>query len=269
MESFEKWKVDRHKAVKGPQGDLSLIALHEINAPTSFKGIPGVWEASNPSVPGLKLTVRRDEQIYVNESLVEDSIDIIADKTVIDFDNGLTAMATSQPGSLHLLAIWDANSDALSQFKEIDTYPYDPNWIIQGTFKMNHKNKTLHFSHTQDQSGRARIHQSPGEVIFTINGEAFHVRPFVSDNYYVVVFNDQTSGKETYGMGRMLVVSPDADGKVVLDFNRAFLPPCAFSPYFNCPMPPFSNRFPFAIEAGEKNVLQSAKQTYHKLFDLE
>ena len=260
MEPFEKWKVARHNAVKGPQGDLSLIALHEINAPKSFEGIPGVWEASsNPDMPGLKLTVSRNEQIHVNGCSVEGSIGIIADKTVVDLGNSLTAMATSQPGSLHLLAIWDEDSDALSQFKEIDTYPYDPNWIIQGTFKMNHINKTLHFSHTQDQSGRARIHQSPGEIIFTINGDTFHVRPFVSDNCYVVVFNDQTSGKETYGMGRMLVVTPNVDGTVLLDFNRAFLPPCAFSPYFNCPMPPFSNRFPFAIKAGEKRVLQYCK----------
>ena len=256
MESFEQWKVNRHKAATGPQGDLSLIALHEISSSNSFVDIPGVWEALSPSMPGLKLTVRRDEQVHVNGYLVEGSIDIIADKTVVEFGNGLTAMATSQPGSIHLLAIWDANCEALSQFKEIDNYLYNPNWIIQGTFKMNHKNKTLHFSHTQDQSGKARLHQSPGEVIFSFNGETYHVRPFVSDNHYVVVFNDQTSGKETYGMGRMLLVMPNEDGSVELDFNQAFLPPCAFSPYFNCPMPPLSNRFPFAIEAGEKTVLQ-------------
>ena len=67
------------------------------------------------------------------------------------------------------------------------------------------------------------------------------------------IFRDQTSGKETYGAGRFLYSDLPRDGKVVLDFNRAYNPPCAFTPYATCPLPPTANRLPVRVEAGEKN----------------
>ncbi len=255
MESFKQWKVARHESVIGRQGDLSLIALHEIDSAKNLEPIPGIWEPISPKKPGLMLTANASDQLRIDGNVVEGFVEIVAEETIVELGSGLTAMATSQPGSPHLLAIWDTNCEAIKKFKEIDTYPYDPNWIVRGSFKMNIKNKTLHFTHTHDQSGKARIHQSPGEIILTINGQELSIRPFVSCNHYIVVFNDQTSGHDTYGMGRMLLVTPEEDGFVELNFNHAFLPPCAFSPHFNCPMPPMSNRFPFAIRAGEKNVL--------------
>ena len=66
------------------------------------------------------------------------------------------------------------------------------------------------------------------------------------------IFRDQTSGKETYGAGRFLYADLPKDGKVVLDFNKAYNPPCAFTPYATCPLPPPQNRLPVRIEAGEK-----------------
>ena len=66
------------------------------------------------------------------------------------------------------------------------------------------------------------------------------------------IFRDQTSGKETYGAGRFLYADLPKGGKVVLDFNKAYNPPCAFTPYATCPLPPPQNRLPVRIEAGEK-----------------
>ena len=66
------------------------------------------------------------------------------------------------------------------------------------------------------------------------------------------VFRDLTAGKETYGAGRFLDTPPPQDGKVVLDFNKAYNPPCAFTPYATCPLPPAENRLAVRIEAGEK-----------------
>ena len=72
----------------------------------------------------------------------------------------------------------------------------------------------------------------------------------------LLVFGDETNGAETYGSGRFLFVQlRDDEGSVVLDFNRAFVPPCGFSAQYNCPLPPASNRFPLPIRAGEKNVV--------------
>jgi uncharacterized protein (DUF1684 family) len=66
------------------------------------------------------------------------------------------------------------------------------------------------------------------------------------------IFRDQTSGKETYGAGRFLYSALPREGTVVLDFNKAYNPPCAFTPYATCPLPPKENRLAVRVEAGEK-----------------
>ena len=73
-------------------------------------------------------------------------------------------------------------------------------------------------------------------------------------NGYFLVIADETTGLETYGAGRFMYAAADSTGRVILDFNRAYNPPCAFSPFATCPMPPRENMLPVAIEAGEKTV---------------
>ena len=73
------------------------------------------------------------------------------------------------------------------------------------------------------------------------------------DEDYFFIFRDGTSGKETYGAGRYLYTEAARDGRVVLDFNKAYSPPCAFTPYATCPLPPPQNRLPIRVEAGEKD----------------
>jgi uncharacterized protein (DUF1684 family) len=74
----------------------------------------------------------------------------------------------------------------------------------------------------------------------------------VGDDEIFFVFRDRTSGKETYGAGRFLKANPAAGGCMTLDFNRACNPPCAFTPFATCPLPPPENWLPFAVPAGEK-----------------
>ena len=69
---------------------------------------------------------------------------------------------------------------------------------------------------------------------------------------YFVIFGDRTNGTETYGAGRFLYVAPPVDGKTVIDFNKAYNPPCVFTPYATCPLPPPQNKLPIRVEAGEK-----------------
>ena len=71
------------------------------------------------------------------------------------------------------------------------------------------------------------------------------------DTQLFFIFRDATSGKTTYGAGRFLHADPPKDGRVILDFNKAYSPPCAVTPYATCPLPPPQNRLPVAIEAGE------------------
>jgi uncharacterized protein (DUF1684 family) len=92
---------------------------------------------------------------------------------------------------------------------------------------------------------------SPGYAEFTLAGQKLHLEPVLEDGELFFIFRDQTAGKETYGAGRFLHAALPKGGKVELDFNKAYNPPCAFTPYATCPLPPKQNLLPIRIEAGE------------------
>ena len=93
---------------------------------------------------------------------------------------------------------------------------------------------------------------SPGEVAFTLQGKKLRMEAVQDDpNSLWFIFRDMTSGKETYGAARFLYSDLPLNGKVVLDFNKAYNPPCAFNPYTTCPLPPPENRLSVRVEAGE------------------
>ncbi len=104
--------------------------------------------------------------------------------------------------------------------------------------------------------GQSELDDSPGYVVFRLHGREFRLRPVLEEpgaKELFFIFRDQTAGKETYGAGRFLYTGLPQNGSVVLDFNQAYNPPCAFTPYATCPLPPRENRLPVRIEAGEKN----------------
>lgn len=103
--------------------------------------------------------------------------------------------------------------------------------------------------------GQTEHYVSPGYALFHLQGQELRLRPYLEEpdaKELFYVFRDQTTGKETYGGGRFLYSAMPGNGEVVLDFNRAYNPPCSFTPYATCPLPPPENRLPIRIEAGEK-----------------
>ena len=95
----------------------------------------------------------------------------------------------------------------------------------------------------------------PGYARFTLEGKEFRLEPVIEqpgDQELFFIFADQTNGSETYPSGRFFYASPPRDGTMVLDFNKAYSPPCAFTPFATCPLPPPQNRLAARIEAGEK-----------------
>ncbi|HET8941077.1 MAG TPA: DUF1684 domain-containing protein, partial [Rudaea sp.] len=95
----------------------------------------------------------------------------------------------------------------------------------------------------------------PGAAVFERDGKTYRVEPVIEtpgDKSLFLVFADKTSGKETYGAARFLYADAPKDGKVILDFNQAYNPPCAFTPYATCPLPTAQNRLKLRVTAGEK-----------------
>ncbi|QJC50301.1 DUF1684 domain-containing protein [Paenibacillus albicereus] len=255
LAAWRQWRLD---SSTGDLGDLSLIALHELAEPSRLEGLPGVW---SPADGGLLAELSPEDGAWMNGRPASGEIRLEEDGAAVRFPSGLAAAATSQPGSPHLLAVWDPRAERLGRFDGIDVYPEDEMAVWTGVFEAS-ADGTADFRHQGDRDGATRRHGSPGEIVVQRDGETFRLVPFGSGEGLVVTFADRTSGPETYGPGRMLLVAgPLEDGQQVkLDFNRAFLPPCAFSPAFNCPLPPRANRLPLEIRAGEKNALWKSEQ---------
>ncbi|HTC88844.1 MAG TPA: DUF1684 domain-containing protein [Bryobacteraceae bacterium] len=143
----------------------------------------------------------------------------------------------------------DNDSAARKDFKGLAWYPVDPTWRIQAKFNAWTTPHSIVFHNT---IGQQEIEPSPGTVTFRKDGREFHLEPTIDDGELFFVIRDQTSGKTTYGASRFLYTEPAKDGMVWLDFNKAENPPCAFTAYATCPLPPPQNRLALAITAGEK-----------------
>jgi hypothetical protein len=138
-------------------------------------------------------------------------------------------------------------------FTGLDYYPIDPDWRIEARFVPYDEPKPILIPSVIGTTSESLV---PGEVRFEIEGEDHVLLPLsggVDDPEWFYVFRDGTSGHGTYPPGRFLVSGAAVDGSVILDFNRAYNPPCAFTPYATCPLPPKENWLSVAIEAGEKN----------------
>jgi uncharacterized protein (DUF1684 family) len=110
------------------------------------------------------------------------------------------------------------------------------------------------FVEIADSDGRPQRYLSPGTAVFEAAGKPCRLQLFTESDQrrLFILFTDATNAKETYGAGRFLYAPLPADGEVVLDFNKAFNPPCAFTPFASCPVPPAANRLDLAVTAGEK-----------------
>jgi uncharacterized protein (DUF1684 family) len=151
------------------------------------------------------------------------------------------------------LRLFDREAETLREFRGIETFPVDVDWRKVGRFETYDQPKKVLVSTVIQTTEEALV---PGEVVFQFRGKEYRLTPMSQSETgeLFFVFGDQTNGKDTYPGGRFLYTLPPADGRVVLDFNRAHNPPCAFTPYSTCPIPRKENRLPFRVEAGEKKV---------------
>ena len=159
------------------------------------------------------------------------------------FSDTVRGFVIAQATGSYALRVFDAKSEGIENFGGIDTYPYDPAWVITAEWSPNPEGTTMGFEHLKDE-GDTREEVIPGSIRFSYDGADYDIAAFKSGRALQLVFADATNGDTTYSVGRFLYLAPNPDGTITLDFNRAVLPPCAFSYAFNCPLPPKQNRFP-------------------------
>ena len=258
---LERFHSLRRTRATSAQGPLALTNTQWIDASQPIYGVPGIWAPTPDGVSGLQVTATPDDGITVDGDLVDGTVFVSGDDAMspstIAFADGATGTVIADDAHRsYALRVWNAASEAVASFGSIDAFPYDASWIVTASFVPTDEGTQIDIRHQKDES-LSRPKPLPGLIRFARDGVEYELAAFPSGDgdRLQLVFGDATNGDSTYSVGRFLFPTPGDDGTIVLDFNRAVLPPCAFSYNFNCPIPPAQNRFRIAIEAGEKNVL--------------
>ncbi|HYV47074.1 MAG TPA: DUF1684 domain-containing protein [Myxococcaceae bacterium] len=171
--------------------------------------------------------------------------------------------AVLQVGRLHFYAIKrgerlgirmkDPEAEARKKFHGIPRYPVSAAYRVEARWEPLAAPKKIP---VPTVLGTVDEMTAPGVAVFTLQGKELRLMPVIEEgeDQLFFIFADETNKTDTYGAGRFLYARMPQDGKVVLDFNRAYNPPCAFSHFATCPLPPRENRLPTRVEAGEKRA---------------
>jgi len=153
-------------------------------------------------------------------------------------------------GPKFVIKLLDLEADLVNNFEGIERFPINSDWKIQATFqKYNPPPKKF----VPNILGMIDKEKSPGALIFSKNGSEFKIDVLDGGESYFVIFTNETSGNETYGGGRFISVSkPDSTGNIFIDFNKSYNPPCVFTKFAACPLPPKQNYLKVKVLAGEK-----------------
>jgi uncharacterized protein (DUF1684 family) len=163
---------------------------------------------------------------------------------------GAVTVVVHPSGTERMLRVRDPNGPLATGFLGFTWFPVDETYRVTGQFIADPQPSTLTVSNT---IGDRDQFQTQGVVEFTLAGQTMRLRPFTTrPNRFWFVFRDASSGVETYPAARFLYADLQPDGRVVLDFNMAYNPPCAFNPYTTCPIPLRENRLPVRLLVGEK-----------------
>lgn len=167
-----------------------------------------------------------------------------------ELTSGTVKMAVHVSGKRRSLRVWDPDGPLARGFKGFTWFPIQGDYRVTGQFITDAAPRTLQVTNT---FGDLDTFTTQGVVEFTLNGRTLRLRPFTTrPKRFYFVFKDASSGVETYGAARFLYADLRDDGTVVLDFNQAYNPPCAFNPYTTCPIPLPENRLPVKVLAGER-----------------
>ena len=150
------------------------------------------------------------------------------------------------------LRIKDSEAETRSKFLGLDYFPVDPGWRVEAKWVPFDPPQSLGIPNVLGVIEQMPV---PGKAVFEHDGKTLELMPVLeaegaTELFYIIA--DRTSGKQTYGAARFIYSEMPRDGKVVIDFNKAYNPPCAFTPFATCPIAPPENRLSVAIEAGEK-----------------
>ncbi len=273
----QAWRDKRRNDLLKPDGWTSLIGLHWLDPGAHYIGSDagnGIRLAMGPAqlgmveipdkhsagkqvrfVPDKSTALTLDGQPLAAPIVLRTDADK-AGASVIGFDDDKGHATVIERNDRYALRVKHADAPSRTQFAGLDYWLADPAWKISGKFIAHPTAKTIEVANI---IGGVDAMANPGVVEFQHGGKTYRIEALdEGEGVLFLVFADRTSGHGSYGAGRFLDAPlPDAQGKVVLDFNQARNPPCAFTAFATCPLPPPENRLDLAIVAGEKAYRKS------------
>jgi uncharacterized protein len=245
---IEQWRRNREEGLKRDGGWLSVAGLFWLHEGANPFGKDPANEIALPDGPAKagafelhngKVTVKMDG---ATKELWPDSLDVAK--------VGRLSLFVIKRSEKYGIRLKDPESEYRREFKGIESYPAKEEYRVTAKWVAAPQKMPI-----LNIIGQTESVDSPGYAVFQLHGHEYHLRPYLEtadakELFYV--FRDQTSAKETYGAGRFFYSGMPENGSVVIDFNKAYNPPCAFTPYATCPLPPPENKLDVRIEAGEK-----------------
>lgn len=264
QDSIVAWHQKRIQDLKAPNGWVNLTGLLWLNpgknafgSATSnelmyqHKDMPAsagyfLWE--NGSV---KWFTAKGAAIKIKDSLVQEAV-LYADgsKQFPQLSLGSLRWNLIKRDDKIGVRLRDLNAPALKKFQSIPYFAIDPSYRVDAIVEKPKENKLM----ITNVLGQTTAQNAAGKIIFQLKGVTYQLDALDEGGEELfVIFGDATNGHETYPNGRFIYVpKPDANGHTVIDFNKAFNPPCAFTVYATCPLPPKQNILPMALKIGEK-----------------
>jgi uncharacterized protein (DUF1684 family) len=263
----ERWRTQREERLKADGGWLTVTGLfwlhdganpfgsaptNEIVLPASAPGRAGVFELRQG-----RITVRMQPAVAATvggppvASVLELKSDHDGTPDVVTM--GRLTMHIIQRGQRFGVRLKDQDSAARQEFHGLDWFPVDESYRVNARFVPYAPPRPLAVPNILGEIEEMR---SPGYVLFTLEGREIRLEPVLESagaQELFFIFRDLTAGKETYPAGRFLYSSLPRDGSVLLDFNKAYNPPCAFTRFATCPLPPKGNKMEIRLTAGEKD----------------
>jgi uncharacterized protein (DUF1684 family) len=263
----QAWQARRVEGLKASDGWLSVIGLDWLEPGENTFGSDSSNAVVFPAVPGVSGHVG---SFFLEGEAVRMEVEPAAGVTyegepvssLVLYSEETRRPPTARLGSLRWQVIQrqdligirlrDTANAAIEAFEGIESFPLSLDWRIPATFD---RYDPPHVIEVPNVLGMINEQPSPGAVVFRAGGKKLRldVTGDPQGNSFSIVFGDMTNGLETYGGGRSLTVdAPDEEGRLFIDFNRAYNPPCVFTAFATCPLPPPQNKLSVRIEAGEK-----------------
>jgi uncharacterized protein (DUF1684 family) len=266
LTEINTWRQAREDSLRAEDGWLALIGLfwlHEgtntvganpkADVPIDADGIPDQIGTIEFHDGQAALHVTTDMPVTVDgvQTMQSDLRDDSQKDDASLVKIGSVTFFVIRRGDEYAVRVRDANNPARLHFGGRSWFPVDEQYRVSGLYIPHDSPRSIPIANSAGQTVQM---SNPGKVAFSLDGQSLALEAFAAgEGELWFVFRDATSGKSSYGAGRFLYAPLSTDGVVSLDFNKAYHPPCAFTPYATCARPPKENILPVDILAGERN----------------